>query len=153
MSLGPFTPNPVVPANHPTPAPPPLPFPYATAFMQNPVAIINGMTYPENPLEYATPLTAVQLATITGAQIQVESEGSPGTTFASPQYMLLYTPPADPNGQSPAPAPQIINAGLLADSCNKWGFTKDDAVWRSLPSWTFGVVGAQWQAALKALLG
>jgi hypothetical protein len=146
--LGPFSAVIGGPSAPAAPAPPPLPFPYATAFYQSPVSIINGQSLPENPIQYATPATAQALASIIGAQLAVEYEDQPNTTFSTPQYYLNFQPPAQ-TGQSLPPL-QKINAGLLADEVNKQGFGPENAVWNQLPAGSLALLGPGWTAALQA---
>jgi hypothetical protein len=155
MSLGPFTASPVVPAKGTPPPPKPLPFPFDTAFMLNPVAIINGASIPLNRFEYATLVTALILQEVLNCGLTAEAENAPGTSYVTPQYTLVFQPPQDPAAppNSPLPLVQMINCGLLAAEINRLEFSRLNAVWNQLPAYCYALLNEVWTAALAKALG
>ena len=148
-NLGPFSSAPVIPANQPAPVAPAAPFPAGSSWQDAELIMPGGLTIKINYTQFATQATADRLAAIIGAQV-VEKQLS-GPYRWTPQLNLDFQPPRDPsNPNSPLPAVQTINAGLLADACNKYGFGSANPVWNQLPPWCLKLLGEKWNAALNS---
>lgn len=123
-NLGPFESNPVVPATS-NPSVPATPAPVATgggvpypdsAFFQDITVSGPGFVFDINPKQFATEVTANDLASkLVGAM--VASQNLSGVySWNHPMYLLLY------KGST-------INAGLLADSVNRYGVGGSNPLW------------------------